>query len=134
MFAFFLSKLFALLCLISSVYLLHLLRLFHKSEKFIAKKIFYLNIIWIYRFFKNHPWRWVFHNIKLSNLKNVLQRNLRTDRPGSAFLEDHEAQVLKNFLLSGNHGGVFVGSMYILVFPKNIGYVTACANKNIATK
>ena len=33
-----------------------------------------------YEFFKNHPQRVVFHNVNLSNLENVLQRNLRIDR------------------------------------------------------
>ena len=31
-------------------------------------------------FFKNHPRKTVFHNVTLSNLENVLQRHLRTDR------------------------------------------------------
>ena len=38
--------------------------------------------------------------------------------PGSAFLEQLEAQILKNLLLRGNHGGAFVGSMYVPVCPQ----------------
>ena len=34
--------------------------------------------IWIYEFFKHHPLR-VFCNVNLSNLENVLQRNLMTE-------------------------------------------------------
>ena len=40
----------------------------------------YKFFIWIYEFLKNHPQKRVFHNESLSNIENVLQRNLRTDR------------------------------------------------------
>ena len=63
-------------------YLLHLLRLFCSFHKFIAILIFYLNTIWIYEFFKRHPERGVFCYVNLSNLENVLERNLRTDKTG----------------------------------------------------
>ena len=43
---------------------------------------FYLNAIWIYGFFKNHSRRGKLHNVNLSNLENILQRNLRTHRAG----------------------------------------------------
>ena len=51
----------------------------------------------------------------LSNLENVLQRNLRT---GGAFLEYLEVQILKISPLCKNHGAAFVGSMYVLVCRK----------------
>ena len=58
-------------------YLLHLF----SSDRFPALtglypyKIF----IWIYQFLQNYPRRTVYCNINLSNLENVLQRNLRTE-------------------------------------------------------
>ena len=39
---------------------------------------------------------------------------------GIEFLEHLEAQISKNFLLRGNHGGTFVGSMYVPVCPKKV--------------
>ena len=36
----------------------------------------------MYEFFINHPRREVFRNVNLSNLENVLQRHLKTDRAG----------------------------------------------------
>ena len=38
--------------------------------------------------------------------------------PGSAFLEQLEAQISKNLLRRVNHGGTFVGSMYVPVCPQ----------------
>ena len=54
----------------------------------------------IYEFFKNHPRKRVFCNESLSNLGNVLQRNLRVDRARECFFrvsggtnfEKHSAQ------------------------------------------
>ena len=63
-------------------YLLHLLILLSSSHKFISIQIFYLNTVWIYKFFENHPQIGVFCNVNISNLENVLQRNLTTDRAG----------------------------------------------------
>ena len=58
----------------------------------------------------------MFRNVNLSNLKNILQRtDLARYR---AFLGHLEAQILKTFPLSINHGGAFVGSMYALFCPK----------------
>ena len=39
-------------------------------------------------------------------------------------LEHMEEQILKILLLSTKHRGAFVGCMYVLVCPKNSGYVT----------
>ena len=49
--------------------------------------------IWIYEFFKNHPRKRVFRNVSLSNLENVLQRNLRTNRAR----ECHRSTYFENF-------------------------------------
>ena len=62
----------------------------------------------------------VFRNVNLSNLENALQRNLRTEDRGKAFLEHLEAQMFKIFRLSANHGDTFVGSMYVPVCPKKL--------------
>ena len=65
-------------------------------------------------------------------MENVLQRNLRADRAGSAFLETSEKQILKIFPFDANHRGAFVGAMYLLVCPKNSGYATdyRCVEKD----
>ena len=68
-------------------YLLHLLRSFLCSRKFKDIQMFYLNTIWIYKSFKNHLWRGVFRNVNLSNLENVLQRNLRTGKAEDCILK-----------------------------------------------
>ena len=41
----------------------------------------------MYEFFKNHPRRGVLRNGNLSNLENVLQRNVRTDRAGDCIFK-----------------------------------------------
>ena len=38
----------------------------------------------------------------------------------SAFLEHLEAQILKNFPPCANHGGAFVGSIYVPFCPKRL--------------
>ena len=48
------------------------------------------------------------------------QRNLRTGRAREHIFVHLEAQILKIQLLGPNHGGTFVGSMYLLVSPKNL--------------
>ena len=53
--------------------------------------------------------------VALRNLGNVFQI-----KPWSAFLDYLEAQILKNLLLGANHGGTFVGSMYVPVCPPKI--------------
>ena len=55
---------------------------FYSSHKLTAIQIFYLNIL---IFLKNHAQKKVFRNESLSNLENVLQRNLRTDSQGVHF-------------------------------------------------
>ena len=47
-------------------------------HKFIAIQI----LIWVYKFLKNHPQTRKSGNVDLSNLENVLQRNLRTSKAG----------------------------------------------------
>ena len=75
-------------------YLLHLLRSFRNSYKFIDC---YLNTIWIYEFFKNHLRRGVFCNVKLSNLTNVLQSSLRTESTGECIFRVSGEQNFENF-------------------------------------
>ena len=63
-----------------------------------------------------------FYNVNLSNLENVLQRNIRTE-PGGTVLEYLGAQILKISFFREiswftNHGGTLVGSMCIPVCPK----------------
>ena len=108
--------------------LLHLLRSLCSSHKFVALQFFlflfpfYLLTMWIYEFLKNYPRRGVFCNINLkySNLENHLERHLRTDRTGECILEHLEAQIWKIFSLSDNHGGAFVGLMYVPICPKKL--------------
>ena len=76
---FLLSKLFTLSCVIpyvlctpSSQVALQFSQVYSHT-KFLLE--YHMNI-----FFKNHPWRGLFCNVNLSNLENVLQRNLRTSR------------------------------------------------------
>ena len=99
-------------------YLLHLLRSFRNSYKFIAIQICYLNTIRIHEFLKNHLRKGVFCNVKLSNLTNVLQSCLRTESAGECIFRASGEQILKTFPLSDNYGGTFVGSMYVPVCPK----------------
>ena len=47
---------------------------------------------------------------------------------GSVFLKHLEAQILKNLLLYANHGGAFIGSKYVPVYP----YITGLFS-NICT-
>ena len=68
--------------------------------------------------------------------KRILEHTL----PASAFLKHLEAQILKNLLFDVNHGGVFMGSMYVPLYPyitglfsnmfiKSIQRCYPCANK-----
>ena len=60
---------------------------------------------------------------KLMQFGKCLLRNQRKDRAGGAFIEHLESQILKSLSL-GNHRSAFVGFFYVLVCPKNSGYVT----------
>ena len=74
---------------------------------------------WIYGFFKNHPWRRVFHTTNLNNLENILQRSLRTDRAREKLFRASGSTNLENLLSDADHGGTFVGLMYICIgLPK----------------
>ena len=101
-------------------YLLHLFRLFRNSHKFTAIQICYLNTIQIHEFLKNHLWKGMFCNVKLSNLTNVLQSCLRTGSPRECIFRVSGEQILKTFPLSNNYGGTFVGSMYVPVCQKKL--------------
>ena len=51
----------------------------------------------MYEFFKNHPQKIIFRDVNLSNLENVLQRNLRADSQGVHLREstNMETKILK---------------------------------------
>ena len=89
---------FTLLVLLLLYYLLHLLRLFCSSLKFIAIKNFHLNTIWTYEFFKNQAHR-VFHNVNLSYSENILQTNLRTDRAGEFIFKASGGTNIESFFV-----------------------------------
>ena len=127
MFPFFLSKLLFLYYLLA-----YLLRSFHtcSSHKFIAIQIFYLNNIWMYEFFRNRPQKVLFRNVNLSNLKNILQKKLRTG-PQSAFLEHREFHKFLKFFRSAPAMVVpsWVWCIMYRSAQKNSGYVTGlCIN------
>ena len=63
----------------------------------------------------------VFCNVNLSNLGNLLQRNVRTGR-------SIWRQILQVFSLCTNHGCTFVSSLslYLPVCPKKSGCVIVC--------
>ena len=63
----------------------------------------------------------MFRNINLSNLENVLQRNLRADGARECVFTAIGGTILKIYLLGGNHGGAFVDSIYVPVCPKKFG-------------
>ena len=86
-------------------------RLLCSSHNRIGTQIFHF-------FFKKHPQKIVFYNVSLSNLKNVLQRNLGKSRTSECIFRVSGAQILKIYLLSGNHGCAVVSSICLLVFPK----------------
>ena len=58
-----------------------------------------------------------------SNLKNVSQRNQRTDRARECIVS--KGTIFETFSLGVNHGGTFLDLMCVLVCPKNSGHVTA---------
>ena len=72
--------------------MLHFYPLWNPSEN--QKVEHYLNTLWIHEFHKKHPRRRVFRNVNLSNLGNILQRNLRTDRTGECIFR---ASIAANF-------------------------------------
>ena len=91
--------------------LYHLLHIF-KLDCFVAltSQCPYIFLWWYMIFFFKSSTK------KLSNLWNVLQRKLRTDRPGT-FRASGDT---KNYLLRANLGGVFMGSIYVLACPKKL--------------
>ena len=93
---------------------------FCSSHKFIAIIFFYFNTTWIYEFLKNCPRRGVFHNVNLSNLENVLLRNLITDRAWEFIFRLSMGTNVNFFPLNANHGGAFVGLMHVPDCPKKL--------------
>ena len=78
--------------------------------------------IWIYyELYKNHPERRVFYNVNLSNLENLLLKNLKQTGSRSAFLGYLETH-FESFLPDTNHGGAFTGSLslYVPLCPQKV--------------
>ena len=74
---------------------------------------------------KNYPQIKVFRNVNLSNLENVLQRNLRADRARECIFR---ASGGANFLAQHRPGGTLVGLMYVPVCPKKL-WIRHCRRK-----
>ena len=74
---------------------------------------------------KNYPQIKAFCNVNLSNLENVLQRNLRTDRAWECIFRGSGGA---NFLAQHKPGGTLVGSMYVLLCPRKL-WISHCRRK-----
>ena len=121
------NQIFVLLCVISLVpHAASFLPRFHSSHKFMAIQsfFFFLNI----RIFKNLPQTGVSHNVNISNLGNVLQRNLRKNRAAKEYILEHlEPQIFKilHQLCYTNYvtptiSGTFKSSMHVMTCPQNL--------------
>ena len=62
----------------------------------------------------------MFCNVNLSNLENNLQRNLRRDRDRECIFRASGGTNFENFSTSNDHGGAFMGSMFVPVCPKKL--------------
>ena len=67
----------------------------------------------------------MFRNVNLSNLENVLQRNLRTNRARQCIFR---ASGGANFLAQHKPGGTLLDSMYLPVFPRKL-WIRHCRRK-----
>ena len=67
----------------------------------------------------------MFRNVNLNDLENVLQRNLRTDRPWQCIFR---ASGGANFLAQHKPGGTLVDSMHVPVYPKKL-WIRHCRRK-----
>ena len=67
----------------------------------------------------------MFRYVNLSNLENVLQRDLRTDRVRQCILTTSGGA---NFLAQHKPGGTLVDSMYVPVCPKKL-WIRYCRKK-----
>ena len=101
-------------------YLLHLLRSHLCSHKFRAIQILYLNTILKYGFLKNHLQRGVFCNVNLSNLENVLQKNLRPDRVGECIFRAFGGRNFEFFFCSVSTMVAHFGYDVVPVCPKKL--------------
>ena len=80
---------------------------------------------WIYRFFENHPRKRVFRNESLSDLGNVLQRNLRTDTARECIFKVFGGTNFENFSAQRQPWWHLHGSNMCTCLPKkNSGRVT----------
>ena len=81
----------------------------------------------MYKFFQNQPWGRVFHNINLSNLGNILQRNIRIDGVRESIFRVSRGTNFEIYL-DIYHGDIFVDSMSYQSTQKDAGYAIAmCA-------
>ena len=62
----------------------------------------------------------MFRDINLSNLENVLERNLRADRIWECIFRAFGDTILKMCTLGGNHDGAFVDAIHVPVCLKNL--------------
>ena len=64
-------------------------------------------------------------NVNLHNSENLLQKNLRTDRTREYIFRASGDTNFEIYLLSTtNHGGILVGSIYVLACPRNSRFIT----------
>ena len=71
-------------------------------------------------------YKWTFKKISATTsvslcplkLEKVLQGNLGTDRARECIFRASIAHIFKMLPLNANHGGIFMGSMYVSVCPK----------------
>ena len=73
----------------------------------------------MYEFFRNDPQRGIFLNVNLSNLENILLKNLITDRARECIFRASGGTDFEIFSTQ-HHGGTFVGLMYVQVCPKKL--------------
>ena len=107
-------------------FLLYYLQHRLSSERFAALTRLqpYTFFIWIYEFFKNQPQRRVFRNVRLSNLENVLQRNLRTGKARECILRVSGGTNFENFSAQRQPWQHLRGFNVYRSAQKNSGYVT----------
>ena len=88
--------------------------------------------IWTPEFSRNYPWRRVFCNVNLSNLENVFQRNLRTDRFWGCIFRASGGEKFEHFRV--RHHLVALSWVWCMCqsAQKNSGYVTVLKQLDIS--
>ena len=75
----------------------------------------YTNLLFEYMIFENDPQRKVFHNVNLSNLENVLQRNLITN-----WVRECTFRIVRGTNFENLPARPRICSMYVPVCPKKL--------------